>query len=67
MKALSIECRGQSPKSPEELFKMKREAWNDTPESKQFVLNSEQMVKLSNKEFEVVTTIGNRIYGDKKR
>lgn len=64
---MSLECRGASPKSPEELFRWKREAWNETPESRHLVLNSDQMVKLSNKEFEVITTIGNRLYGDKKR
>jgi len=65
MKARSLECRQSSPKSPEELMKWKSEAWNETPGSRHFVLSNEQMVKLSNKEFETITTIGNRIYPKK--
>lgn len=53
--------------SDDEIYFKKRLAWNETPENKQFVLNSAQLLKLSNKEFEVITTIGNRLYGDKKR
>lgn len=63
LKARSIECRTRTPKSPEELFAEKQNAWNDTPESRHLVLNNEQMSKLSNKEFEVVLNIGNRLYG----
>lgn len=65
MKARSLECRQASPKSPEELMKWKAEAWNETPESRHFVLNNEQMAKLSNKEFETITIIGNRLYKGK--
>ena len=63
MKARSLECRQASPKSPEEIFKWKKEAWNETPESRHFVLNSQQMSKLSNKRFEMIMQIGNELYG----
>ena len=63
MKAKSAECRTRSPKSDDEIFKEKQRAWNETPESRVLVLNSQQMAKLNSQEFEVVNNIGNRIYG----
>ena len=62
MKARSAECRTASPKSPDEIYKEKNGAWNASPESRVFMLNSEQMAKLTNKEFEIILTIGNREY-----
>jgi hypothetical protein len=68
MKARSLECRQQTPLNDGEIFRMKHEAWNTKCISERVLqINNDQIAKLSNKEFETVVNIGNRLYPKGKK
>ena len=53
--------------SDDEIFRAKADAWNQKNIADRLLaLNNDQIAKLSNREFETVVNIGNRIYPKRK-
>lgn len=66
MKSSLLKLQPASAMNESELYAAKAEAWNQKCISDRIlVLNNDQIAKLSNKEFECVVNIGNRLYKGK--
>jgi hypothetical protein len=63
MKSSLAKVQGKTPRSEEELFKLKRDEWvNDG----YLAISKEQQATLSNKLFEAAQEIDNHFYGKRK-
>jgi len=63
MKSSLSKFQGKTPRSDEEIFKLKRDEWiNDG----YLAISKEQQATLSNRLFEAAQEIGNHFYGKRK-